>query len=58
MALLDYEQAAKYLGTTPRHVRELWAKRRLPGVKVGRLVRFDIGDLDKFIESNRREAVR
>lgn len=58
MPLLDYNQAAKHLGTTPRHVRELWAKRRLPGVKIGRLVRFDQRDLDRFIAENRREAQR
>jgi hypothetical protein len=26
-ALLDYEAAARYLCTTTRHVRELWARR-------------------------------
>ena len=28
-SLLDYEAAARYLCTTPTHVRELWAKRQL-----------------------------
>ena len=32
--LLDYQGAAEYLGTTPRHVEELWAQRRLTAVKV------------------------
>ena len=36
--LLDYEAAAHYLCTTPRHVRELWAKRHVAAVKVGRRV--------------------
>ena len=40
IVLLDYDAAADYLCTTPRHVRELWAKRFLPAVKVGRYVRF------------------
>jgi excisionase family DNA binding protein len=56
--LLDYEAAARYLGTTPRHVRELWAKRYLAGVKVGRRVRFRIADLDAFIAAHRVPAVR
>ncbi len=56
-ALLDYEGAAKYLCTTPRRVRELWARRRLAGVKVGRSVRFAVEDLDAFIALNRVPAV-
>lgn len=56
-ALLDYEGAARYLCTTPRHVRELWARRRLSAVKVGRSVRFSPADLDAFITANRVPAV-
>lgn len=44
--LLDYVAAAHYLCTTPRHVRELWAKRYLAAIKVGRHVRFARVDLD------------
>jgi excisionase family DNA binding protein len=58
MALLDVSGAAEYLGVTDRQVRDLWAKRKLTGVKVGRLVRFDQRDLDRFIEDNRFEAFR
>jgi len=56
--LLDYESAACYLGTTPRHVRELWARRELAAIKVGRSVRFAKADLDAFIATNRVRAVR
>jgi excisionase family DNA binding protein len=52
-SLLDYEAAAAYLSTTPRHVRGLWARRQLAAVKVGRCVRFTKGDLDAFIAANR-----
>ena len=55
-ALLDYYAAAHYLCTTPRHVRELWAKRHVAAVKVGRRVRFTQADLDSFIASNRVNA--
>ena len=56
--LLDEEGAARYLGVRRRQVRNLWAQRRLAGVKVGALVRFDVADLDAFIERQRVEAVR
>jgi excisionase family DNA binding protein len=57
--LLDFVAAAAYLGTTPRHVRRLWAERRLTGHKVGgRYVRFTREDLDTFIARGRVEAVR
>jgi excisionase family DNA binding protein len=56
--LLDYESAARYLCTTTRHVRELWARRELAAVKVGRSVGFTKADLDTFIAANRVRAVR
>ena len=43
--LLSIGQLAERLGTTPRHVRRLVAERRVPFVKVGRLVRFDPDDI-------------
>jgi excisionase family DNA binding protein len=55
--LLDYAAAARYLCTTPRHVRELWARRHLAAIKVGRLVRFAREDLDAFINARRVPAV-
>jgi excisionase family DNA binding protein len=55
--LLTYEEAAAWLGTSPRHVRHLWATRQLAAVKVGRLIRFDLADLLRFAERNRVEAV-
>ena len=57
-SLLDYEAAARYLCTTPRHVRELWARRQLAAIKVGRCVRFAKSDLDAFIAARRVDAVR
>jgi excisionase family DNA binding protein len=56
--LLDYEAAARYLCTTPRHVRELWARRHLAAVKVGRHVRFRTTDLDAFITAHRVPPAR
>lgn len=56
--LLDYQAAARYLCTTTRHVRELWTRRELAAIKVGRSVRFTKTDLDAFIAANRVRAVR
>ena len=49
--LLTREQAAKYLGITPRTLA-VWAcvgRYNLPYVKVGRLVKYRRTDLDAFI---------
>ncbi len=56
--LLDLDQAARYLGTTERHVRRLWQERRIAAVKIGSRVRFDPQDLDAFIEAHRQRALR
>jgi excisionase family DNA binding protein len=56
--LRDFDGAAAFLGTTPRHVRRLWQERRLAGIKVGKAVRFSEADLHAFVERHRVEAVR
>jgi excisionase family DNA binding protein len=56
--LLDYDGAAAYLSTTTRHVRELWQRREITAVKVGRLVRFTQEDLDTYVRSQRQPALR
>jgi excisionase family DNA binding protein len=56
--LMDYAEAARYLCTTPRHIRELWAKGCLAAIKVGRHVWFSRTDLDAFIAGQRVEALR
>ena len=48
--LLSIEEAAEVLGVTPRMIRRLTASRRLPFVKVGRLVRFRETDIGRFID--------
>lgn len=56
--LLDYDGAAKYLRTTRRHVRELWQRREIGAVKVGKLVRFTQEDLDAYIRLQRQPSVK
>jgi excisionase family DNA binding protein len=53
---LSYAQAAERLNVTQRYVRHLVAEKRIPYLKVGRLVRFDPADLDRFLEECRIEA--
>lgn len=55
--LVDWDGAATALGTTTRHVRQLVERRQIATVKVGGLVRFDLADLEAYIERQRREAV-
>jgi excisionase family DNA binding protein len=55
--LLDVPGAAQYLDTTVRNIRELVYKRRIPYVKLGRLVRFDRRDLDRWIEEQKEPAL-
>ena len=52
--LLDVAGAAAYLTTSEHFVRRLVRERRVPFVKLGRFVRFDPADLDRFIEAGRR----
>lgn len=57
-ALLDYETAALLLKCSPRLVRKLVESRRLASVKVGRLVRIEPEAIERYVEANRREAVK
>lgn len=48
-ALLDVPATAEYLRVDPRYVRRIIAERRIPFVRVGRLIRFRRVDLDAYI---------
>jgi excisionase family DNA binding protein len=50
--LLSSKDAAAYLGITERHLRELIYRRELAPTKVGRLNRFDVRLLDRYITAN------
>lgn len=56
MGLMDTDDAARYLGTTARHVRRLMTQHGLPVVRLGSKVRFRREDLDEFVESARSVA--
>jgi excisionase family DNA binding protein len=55
MPLLNVDQAAERLGTSPRFIRRLIAERRIPYAKLGKHVRIDTADLDAFVAAARVE---
>jgi excisionase family DNA binding protein len=54
--LFDITRLADHLGVTPRHVRRLIAERRIPYLKVGRLIRFDPDEIAEWLDSARTKA--
>jgi excisionase family DNA binding protein len=52
-ALLNIEDVAGILGVSVRHVRRLVAERRIPFIKWGRYLRFDLGELEAWIDNAR-----
>ena len=53
---LTLGEAAEYLNVNERYMRRLVSERRIPYLKVGRLLRFSPADLDAFIEACRVEV--
>lgn len=51
--LLTIEEAAERLNVSVRNIRHQIYRRRLPVVKIGRLVRVDEKDLEAFIDRSR-----
>lgn len=51
--LLDMEDVARWLATSPRHVQRLVTERRIPFLKVGHFVRFDEKDVASWIEDQK-----
>jgi len=54
--LLDVDGLAARLGVTRRFVRRLVDERRIPYLKLGRLVRFDPAEVDRWLNDRRVEA--
>ncbi|MFI8080474.1 helix-turn-helix domain-containing protein [Kitasatospora sp. NPDC086009] len=50
--LLDVNQVAELLGTTPRFARRLVAERRIEFIKVGRHVRVRPAVVAEYLEAN------
>lgn len=47
--MLKSRQAAAYLGISERKLWQIEKEGRIPSVRIDRVVRFDINDLDDFI---------
>jgi excisionase family DNA binding protein len=56
--LLTPQQVAEEWHTSVRHVRELWATRRLGGVRIGKFVRHRRSDLRKFLAAQAVDPMR
>jgi len=52
--LVDIETLASLLGVGERHVRWLIAERRIPYVKWGHLIRFDLAAVRQWLEAARQ----
>jgi len=50
---LSMTEAAEFLNVTPRWVKRAKEEGRLPYLKVGRHIRFDVADLEKFLAAAR-----
>jgi len=55
--MLTIDEAAKYLGTTARHVRRLVADHSLSHYKVGGRIRFSDLDLDAWLDGRRIDGM-
>jgi excisionase family DNA binding protein len=52
----DLQQAALYLGLSPKTLYK-WAENKfMPAYKLGRLWRFDKAELDRFVRSEKKES--
>ena len=56
--LLDVAQLAKLLGVDIRHVRRLVHEKRIPYIKWGHLVRFDLAEIKTWIDTCRHQPGR
>ncbi len=54
--LITINEVADRLGVSVRHVRRLVFERRIPYLKWGRLLRFDIQDIDVWLAESRIPA--
>jgi excisionase family DNA binding protein len=54
--LVNVNEAAQFLAVSPSTLYGWVWQRRIPFVKVGRAVRFDMADLERFVAQNRIQA--
>jgi excisionase family DNA binding protein len=54
--LQDFKEAARALGVQPSTVRKWVLQRKIPFVRVGRCVRFDVDELVRFFRDKTEEV--
>lgn len=54
--LLTPAEAAEYIGRSEDGIRQMVHRRQIPHVKTGKLLRFDIRDLDMWINEHKVQA--
>ena len=52
--LIDIPTLAERLSVNVRHVRRLVAERRIPYVKWGHLIRFDVSEIERWLRDAER----
>ncbi len=55
---VDINGLTEYLGVTVRHIRRLVAEERIPYIKWGSILHFDLDEIDAWIDRHRRPARR
>ncbi len=54
--LLNIDEVAEYTGLSKNTLYAWVCQRRIPFVKVGRLTKFDLKDVDRWIEENKKKT--
>jgi len=54
---LDIKELAKYLGISISTLYDWINQRKIPYVKISNLVRFDLNEIDKWIEEKRIKPI-
>lgn len=54
--VMTIEEVARRLRVSQRTVLRLLAKKEIKGYKVGRAWRFEVSDVDRYIEQQRKKA--
>ncbi len=55
--LVDINMVANRLGVSVRHIRRLIDERRIPFVKVGKFVRFDVDEIAQWVKEHRTDVL-
>ena len=58
LVLLTTKQLADYLGFSERHIANLTKSRKIPRIKIGRAVRFNLNSVMKSLMAYEEEGLR